>query len=155
MCNLQNFFKIIIISSREPITLLTGWELGKLTSCLWITICPTLTLPNIILATTDNEIYSAVSISIDRYVGKHFWYCLFAKRMKSQLFVELLATVRIYSIQWRNQSERATWSTDQQAAIGTSYGEDELNPSPLRFLKENMFAMQSIDGILYLKCNFF
>ena len=42
------------------------------------------------------------------------------------------------TIQWRNQSERATWSTDQQA--GRHMGEDELTP-PI-FFKENSFICQ-------------
>ena len=53
--------------------------------------------------------------------------------------------------QWHNQSERATWSTDQQA--GSSYGEDELTAP--RVLKENSYICQCIDKILHPKCNFY
>ena len=48
--------------------------------------------------------------------------------------------------QWRNQSERATWSTDQQA--GTSYGGRRINPSPIFEGK-----CQCVDEILHPKCN--
>ena len=72
----------------------------------------------------DVQLFKWINFHADAQIGQKNYLGFLC--CPEKLIDEIFMTCSIYvyiglymSIQWRNQSERATWSTDQQAARGT------------------------------------